>query len=116
MKHLGFVLALGLFCAVQVSAQKYACIPDGFSTSDKTVSKGSPTVGQALSKLKARCTRGILKDNKNKTIRLVRREGCWGNPPADHQEILQAQSKAIAELRKKYTVIEVTCEANLMVQ
>lgn len=116
MRYLVSVLALGLACAASASAQKYQCVPDGFSITDKTVDQGSPALGDVLKKLKARCTRGTLKDKKNKTVRLVRREGCWGNPPADYQEILQAQSTAIAELRKKYTVIEVGCQADAMTQ
>jgi hypothetical protein len=35
--------------------------------------------------------------------------GCWGNPPENYQEILDEQARKLAQLKKKYTVIEMSC-------
>lgn len=67
------------------------------------------TVKQKLIEIKARCKNGKLVDRAGKEIRFYRLTGCWGNPPADYQEILAQQSKEIESLKKKYTVIEMTC-------
>ncbi len=48
-------------------------------------------------------------DRKNRQIRFYRTQGCWGNPPANYLELMDAQNKAIADLKKKYTLIEMTC-------
>ena len=78
-----------------------------FVRSTKSVKK--ITVGQKLAELKARCRRGKLVDASGKEIRFFKLIGCWGNPPADYQEILQKQSDELEKLRKRYTVIEMTC-------
>ena len=67
------------------------------------------TVKDKLVGLKARCKKGKLVDAKGREIRFYRLKGCWGNPPADYQEILAEQEKELRELRKLYTVIEMTC-------
>jgi hypothetical protein len=35
--------------------------------------------------------------------------GCWGNPPENYQQILDEQARKLAQLKKRYTVIEMTC-------
>ena len=67
------------------------------------------TIKEKLTELKARCKNGKLVDHKGREIRFYRLKGCWGNPPADYQEILRDQEKELQELRKRYTVIEMTC-------
>jgi hypothetical protein len=67
------------------------------------------TVGDMLKQLKARCKRGKLLDANGKEIYFYRLTGCWGNPPADYQEILQRQSEELEKLKKHYHVIEMTC-------
>ena len=67
------------------------------------------TVRDKLIELKARCKRGKLVDAAGKEIVFYRLKGCWGNPPQDYLEILQRQSEELEKLRKKYTVIELTC-------
>jgi len=75
--------------------------------SSSTVKK--TTVAQKLMELKARCKSGRLVDATGKQINFYRLEGCWGNPPPDYQEILERQDKELKKLRKRYTVIEMTC-------
>jgi hypothetical protein len=67
------------------------------------------TVRETLAQLKASCKKGKLVDAAGREIRFYRLEGCWGNPPADYQEILRKQSEELEKLKKQYTVIEMTC-------
>lgn len=93
------------------------CLPKEIRSSDVVSSRlvGSSkvvkktTVRERLIQLKASCRKGKLVDAAGKEIRFFRLEGCWGNPPADYQEILQKQSEELEKLRKQYTVIEMTC-------
>ena len=93
------------------------CLPKEIRTTD-VVSTGlvgsskvpkKITVREKLIQLKASCRAGKLVDATGKEIRFFRLEGCWGNPPADYQEILKKQSEAVEKLRREYTVIEMTC-------
>jgi hypothetical protein len=101
------------------SGLQYNCLPEDVKL-DQVVSVISKTpnltgeveretVKQRLDKLDARCKAGKLVDARNKEIRFYQLQGCWGNPPADYQEIMDAQQKELQELKKKYTVIEITC-------
>lgn len=101
------------------SPLQYDCLPENIKP-DQVVSVISKTSGlkgeveretvkQRLDKLDARCKSGKLVDAKNREIRFYQLQGCWGNPPADYQEIMNAQQKELQELKKKYTVIEITC-------
>lgn len=67
------------------------------------------TVKQTLKKLKAKCSKGKLRDGKGKEIRFVQLQGCWGNPPQDYLEIMQKQRTDLDDLKKRYTVVEITC-------
>ena len=67
------------------------------------------TVEQRLIELDARCENGKLIDAEGKEIYFYRLKGCWGNPPADYQEILKQQNEELEKLRKRYVVIEMTC-------
>jgi hypothetical protein len=67
------------------------------------------TVGDKLAELKAHCKRGKLLDGTGREIRFFHLTGCWGNPPDNYQEILERQNKELIKLRKRYTVIEMTC-------
>jgi len=93
------------------------CLPAGITASDvvstrlvrpaNTIEK--TTVEQKLVELKAKCKSGRIVDSKGKEIRFFRLQGCWGNPPVDYQEILEEQNKQLEKLKKRYTVIEMTC-------
>src|SRR6266481_484701 len=77
------------------------CLPDGIKpdtvvTSERVRSAGGTTirtvtVSQLLTKLRARCKKGKLVDGKGREIYFYRLIGCWGNPPADYQELLEKQ-------------------------
>ena len=95
------------------------CLPAGIESTDVVSAqvarpgKGggvvTVTVAQKLKQLKARCRKGKLVDSAGKEIRFYRLIGCWGNPPEDYQEQLDRQAKELATLRKRYHVIEMTC-------
>jgi len=99
-------------------ARLAACLPTDVKL-DTVVSATSKnnkivkeTVKQRLNKLSVQCKAGKLIDRKKREIRFFWLQGCWGNPPADYQEILENQQKELLELKKKYTVIEITCNAS----
>ena len=95
------------------------CLPAGIKRSDVVsrltfkpgVGKAARvvTVGQKLDELKAHCKRGKLVDAAGREIYFFHLEGCWGNPPENYQEVLDAQARKIAQLKQRYTVIELTC-------
>jgi hypothetical protein len=96
-----------------------SCLPSDIKPSDvvsaQAAKPGIPgkivtvTVAQKLRQLQARCRRGKLIDAGGKEIRFYRLIGCWGNPPDDYQEQLEHQAKELARLRRRYRVIEMTC-------
>jgi hypothetical protein len=67
------------------------------------------TVGQKLDELKAHCRRGKLVDSTGREIYFFHLQGCWGNPPENYQEVIDEQARKIAGLKKRYRVIEMTC-------
>lgn len=111
----GVFLCLSLLTATQRQFQ--GCLPSGIKSSDvvsaqlvkSRMAVKKITVEQRLIELDARCDNGKLVDAAGKEIYFYRLKGCWGNPPADYQEILQRQNEELEKLRKRYTVIEMTC-------
>lgn len=71
------------------------------------------TVKDELIRLKAKCVGGKLIDTEGKEIRFFR-PSCWGNAPANVQEIKERERKELEELKEKYTVIVFNC--NPMIQ
>ncbi len=68
------------------------------------------TVEQKLTELKASCSAsGKLVDGKGREIRFYHLTGCWGNAPFNYLDILAKQQQELAQLRRQYTVIEMTC-------
>jgi hypothetical protein len=93
------------------------CLPKDVRA-DEAVSYGIKgrsvlTVEKKLAEMKARCRRGKLVDARGREIRFFR-SSCWGNPPADYQEIQQRENEELAKLKKAYTVIVFGC--NPMIQ
>lgn len=101
------------------AADRFAgCLPEGVGleeivsvSEDKSVSPVNKkvTIRETLRRLNARCKKGKLVDAKGREIYFFRLIGCWGNPPEDYQEQLTKQQEALERLRKKYTVIEISC-------
>jgi hypothetical protein len=57
---------------------------------------------------------GKLHDAVGKPIAFFHLTGCWGNPPANYQQILDEQKRRLDELRKTHTVITLTCNPSGM--
>jgi hypothetical protein len=98
------------------STPRFPCLERNITLSDVVSASinGSSrvTVKDKLNVLKARCRKGKLVDVKGRQIRFYHLQGCWGNPPADYSEILDRQRNEIEKLKKRYTVIEMTCNPN----
>ena len=110
---------LSLTISPAVKSSCCACLPKGIQPADVVsyggakpgAEKGKPaiTVKEKLASLKARCKNGRLVDGAGKQIYFFHLEGCWGNPPENYQEILEKQNRELIRLKKRYTVIEMTC-------
>jgi hypothetical protein len=109
-----------LFCLsiINTTPERFrACLPEGIKPADivsaqRVRSTGvvkRTTVEDKLTELKAHCKKRKLVDAAGKEIYFFRMTGCWGNPPANYQEILKRQNDELEKLRKRYTVIELTC-------
>lgn len=93
-----------------------SCLPKDIQLADRVHSKAtgqgaaqSKSVNEVLQDIKAHCVNNKLLDETGKEIVFYKRAGCWGNPPADAQEILDDQQKQIAKLKEKFTVVEINC-------
>jgi len=81
----------------------------GFDKVKQTFRVASVNVKETLNRLGGRCAAGDLTDAGEKGIKFYRLQGCWGNPPFDYQEILNNQAKELTDLRKRFIVVELTC-------
>lgn len=96
-----------------------SCLPAGIKSADvvsartvRTRTKGevvTVTVAEKLKELRARCRKNKLIDGQGREIRFYQLVGCWGNPPDDYQPQLARQAQELVKLRKRYRVIEMTC-------
>lgn len=105
----------------RVAGDPCACLPKGISRTDivsaqlQRPGRGDGvkvTVEQKLKEIKARCRKGKLVDADGKQVYFYHLRGCWGNPPEDYQEILNQQRLELEKLRKRYRVIEMTCNTS----
>lgn len=117
------ILSTLFFCCCVAAADQSrfaSCLPDGIKLGDvvsaQLISSGPTgsevkrvTVEQTLSDLKADCRNGKLVDGHGREIRFYKLTGCWGNPPFNYQDILERQRRDIEDLKKQYTVVEMTC-------
>jgi len=119
MQWLIIVSFLFLLPAPGARSKFCACLPKGIQASEVVSYRGAGpalpgskqevTVEEKLKSLKARCKRGTLIDGSGKPIYFFRLTGCWGNPPEDYLDIMEKQNNELMRLRKRYTVIEMTC-------
>jgi hypothetical protein len=119
------VLGCGIFLwfgLTPASAAAQDCLPPRINRSDVVSTNVVRTVnGEAVKKvtvkdkltaLKARCNRGKLVDGAGREIYFYRLKGCWGNPPIDYEQILATQQAELEKLKKRYTVVEMTCNTS----
>jgi hypothetical protein len=121
-----FLLSAALLTTLSPISGSTACahntdssLPDGIQATSivstqaaKSGKVGTVTVAQKLKSLGGRCRKGKLVDARGTEIRFYQLIGCWGNPPDDYQDQLERQTKELARLRKRYRVIEMTCDSS----
>ncbi len=105
--------------SVTAKTRSWNCLPDGIKGTDVVstlaVRAGGrreiqkTTVAQKLTEMNARCRKGKLVDSSGTQIRFYKLKGCWGYPSEEHNQILERQTRELAELKKRYRVIEMTC-------
>jgi hypothetical protein len=103
----------------QAVGAKYGCLPNDVKADTVVAAKqistangvmlAKETVSHRLNRIGGRCRAGRLIDRAGRAIRFYRLQTCWGNPPADYLEILEAEKNELRALRKKFTVIEIAC-------
>lgn len=111
------LLIAGASVAAQGRARWQGCLPPdvdaaeviGVEPSSAGRAPKKITVTTKLNQIGARCRGTRLVDAKGKQIHFYRLTGCWGNPPENYQEILDNQQKELAQLRRRYRVIEISC-------
>ena len=117
-KLLFIVILIGGTSVVgQAKSRWQGCLPQDVEANEvistEPAAQGRPekqiTVKSRLNQLGARCIGKRLVDSKGKQIHFYRLIGCWGNPPENYQEILDNQQKELAKLRRRYRVIEISC-------
>ena len=103
----------------KASARQFACLPETFDL-DETIAYRTMPSGKEMAmklkdklvELKATCRDGKLVDHQKREIKLFRL-ACFGNPPADYDEIQQRQQQELSQLKKQYTVIIIECNPHL---
>jgi hypothetical protein len=92
---------------------KFDCLPNDVGLNDVVTyaktAKANVTVQKTLIGMKAQCRKGKLVDAKRREIRFFR-PSCWGNPPADYQEIRQRENAELQKLKRSYAVIVFGCD------
>src|SRR2546423_8473268 len=90
------VFFLCVILAARAADSFVSCLPKDVVpqnlVSDSDGGQKRATVEVVLNRLGARCQDGKLVDQTSKEIRFVHLIGCWGNPPHDYQEQLDAQA------------------------
>ncbi|HET6671460.1 MAG TPA: hypothetical protein VFH15_14630 [Pyrinomonadaceae bacterium] len=119
------LIVAGASVAAQGKSRWQACLPTDVDAAEVISAEASPAGGPAkkitvtnkLNQIGARCRAKRLVDAKGKQIHFYRLTGCWGNPPENYQEILDNQQQELARLRRRYRVIEISCNpSGVMIQ
>jgi hypothetical protein len=119
----GYLLITFLSVTAAGKSQGHPCLPSGIKATDVVTAEqvgGGPkgpvirkvTVRQELRRLRARCRRGRLVDGAGQEIRFYRltiAPGCFGVRPPDYERMLAEQEEELAALKKRYRVVEMTC-------
>jgi hypothetical protein len=98
-----------------ITSAKFDCLPEGFKLSDVVSYRhkdGRINIKDKLIEMKARCKDGKLIDSKGREIKFFK-VACYGNPPADYDEIAQKEREELEKLQKDYTVIVMECDPHI---
>jgi hypothetical protein len=103
----------------KTSGGQLPCLPDTFDLTEviayRTLPNGKEVktrLKDRLVELKATCRDGKLVDQQRREIKLFR-FACFGNPPADYDEIQQKEQQELSQLKKHYTVILIQCNPRI---
>ena len=119
------LILTGASVAAQGKSRWQGCLPADVDANELISAEpsfsGQPakkiTVTSRLNQIGARCRGKRLVDARGKPIHFYRLTGCWGNPPENYQEILENQRQELARLRRRYRVIEISCNpSGVMIQ
>ena len=111
------LIVVGAGVTAQGRSRWQGCLPSDIDAGE-VVSFESPSPGQVarkvtvtakLNQLGARCRAKRLVDAKGREIRFYRLTNCWGNPPENYQEIVDKQNQELARLRRRFRVVEISC-------
>lgn len=111
------ILIAGASQAVQGKPRWQECLPAdvaadeviGVEQTGKNQTRKEITVKGKLSQIGARCRGKRLVDARGRQIHFYRLTGCWGNPPENYQEILDEQQRELTQLRRRFRVVEISC-------
>ncbi len=96
------------------NADVTTCLPADVSLDNQIVFNGS-NVGEALRNLHANCgTNDFMRDSTGKTIVFYELPGCWNMQSDQKAAMVQKYEPAVREIEKKYSVIEIVCNSNLI--
>lgn len=114
MKNLLYLLLLSQSLLYLTSCQpvpEINCLPGNRKLTDIVAREQDKiiTVADKLKQFQARCEKNQIVDSSGKEIRFYQLTGCWGNAPANYQEILAKQAAEIETLQEQYTLILMTC-------
>ena len=100
-------------------AVQFECLPEGYKSTGvvsyrqkRKGGDGYVTIEDRLVELKAHCKESKLIDGKGREIRFFK-FACYGNPPADYEEIRQKELEELEKLQKKYCVIVMECDPRI---
>ena len=98
-------------------AMKLYCLTDTVKLDDIVTyglkTRRNITVKDKLVELRAHCKNNKLVDGNNKEIRFYKMP-CWGNPPADYEEIQRKEQNDLRKLQQRYTVVLMGCNPSML--
>jgi hypothetical protein len=104
---------------IEIHTTRFDCLPIELKPSEvvsfRKTSKSSDetvTIEEKLVELGARCRSGELVDSKGRAIKFFR-VACFGNPPADYDEISRKEQAELEKLQKDNTVIVIECDPRI---
>lgn len=111
------VLIGGAAATTEAKTRWQSCLPaevtaDEVISSEPSLKGGATrqvTIADKLNQLGARCRNRRLVDARGRKIHFYRLIGCWGNPPENYQKIIEDQQCELARLRRRYRVVEISC-------
>jgi hypothetical protein len=103
----------------ELTDEDFNCLPETF-TLDESIAYRTRSDGELqeiklkdrLREMQASCRGGKLVDRQKREIRIFR-VACFGNPPADYDEIRQREQEELSRLKKHFTVILIECNPRI---